>query len=307
MTRGAMWLPQDKPNQRSLHSTPVPRCGGAAVMLGFIVGSLLFFSGQIAILLLLAIALSAISFLDDWRGLSALVRLVVHVMSAAFFVYLFLSGTALPGLLLIGTAIVWMTNLYNFMDGSDGLAGGMTVSGFGFLGIAAYLGNDMALALAAWSIAAAALAFLAYNFHPARIFMGDAGSIPLGFLAAALGLLGWHRGLWPLWYPIAVFAPFVADASVTLARRVLRGERFWHAHRSHYYQRLVQMGWGHRRTALTEYALMLACGIASLLSLGQPLYFQAAVVIAIGIVLLCLALWIDARWRSAGKASLETH
>ena len=99
--------------------------------------------------------------------------------------------------------------------------------------------------------------------------MGDAGSIPLGFLSAALGILGWRAGHWPLWFPLLVFSPFVVDASLTLARRVLRGERFWQAHRSHYYQRLVQLGWGHRNTALAEYALMAACGGLALWALGQ--------------------------------------
>jgi UDP-N-acetylmuramyl pentapeptide phosphotransferase/UDP-N-acetylglucosamine-1-phosphate transferase len=94
----------------------------------------------------------------------------------------------------------------------------------------------------------AAAVFLKANFHPARIFLGDVGSVPLGFLAGALGALGVYRDLVPVWFPFVVFAPFFVDATVTLLRRMLRGERFWQAHREHYYQRLVQMGWGHRRT-----------------------------------------------------------
>ena len=78
-----------------------------------------------------------------------------------------------------------------------------------------------------------------------------------GFSPARLGLIGWRDGLWPLWFPVVVFAPFVVDASVTLARRALAGERVWEAHRSHYYQRLVLIGWSHRRTAFAEYGLML--------------------------------------------------
>jgi UDP-N-acetylmuramyl pentapeptide phosphotransferase/UDP-N-acetylglucosamine-1-phosphate transferase len=114
------------------------------------------------------------------------------------------------------------------------------------------------------SIAAAAAAFLLFNFHPARIFLGDAGSTTLGFLAAGLGLTGWHYGVWSLWVPLLVFSPFIVDASVTLARRLMRGEKFWQAHRSHYYQRLVLSGWSHRRTALAEYGVMVCCGCGAL-------------------------------------------
>jgi hypothetical protein len=97
--------------------------------------------------------------------------------------------------------------------------------------------------------------FLLLNFSPARVFMGDAGSVPLGFLAGGIGIAGWRTVSWPAWFPLLVFSPFVVDASVTLARRMfMRRERFWHPHREHYYQRLVRMGWSHRRLALTEYA-----------------------------------------------------
>ena len=254
-----------------------------------------------------ALVLACVSLADDWTGLPIAVRFLVHAAAAAAFVWLAL-GT-LPWWLQItlALAVMWMTNLYNFMDGSDGLAGGMTVFGFGFLGLAGYLADDATMALAGFCVAAAALVFLAYNFYPARIFMGDSGSIPLGFMAAALGLLGWQRGLWPPWYPAAVFAPFIVDASATLARRILRGERFWEAHRSHYYQRLVQMGWGHRRTALAEYALMLACGSLALWAIGQPVYFQLAITLGLGALLACLAASVDVAWRRARKASLETR
>jgi UDP-N-acetylmuramyl pentapeptide phosphotransferase/UDP-N-acetylglucosamine-1-phosphate transferase len=126
--------------------------------------------------------------------------------------------------------------------------------------------------------------------------MGDAGSIPLGFLAAALGLVGWQQGLWPLWFPLLVFSPFIVDASVTLARRVLRRERFWRAHKTHYYQRLVQLGWGHRDTALAEYLLMAACGAAALWSLGQPQAVQLVVLAAAFVLYCALAIAVDLAW-----------
>jgi UDP-N-acetylmuramyl pentapeptide phosphotransferase/UDP-N-acetylglucosamine-1-phosphate transferase len=179
-----------------------------------------------------------------------------------------------------------MSNLYNFMDGSDGLAGGMTVIGFGYYGLFAYLAGNSDFAVINRSIAAAALAFLCYNFHPARIFMGDAGAVPLGFLAAALGILGWLDQLWSLWVPVLIFSPFIADATVTITKRLMRGEKIWQAHREHYYQRMVQSGLGHRNTALLSYALMLAAGGCAVWAGGQDLTVQSRVAMAWGSIYL---------------------
>ncbi|TAN81345.1 MAG: glycosyl transferase family 4, partial [Gallionella sp.] len=192
----------------------------------------------------------------------------------------------------------------NFMDGSDGLAGGMAMSGFGCYGVGAWLGGDGAFALLNFSVAAAALGFLFFNFHPAKIFMGDAGSIPLGFLAAALGVWGWQQGYWPFWFTPLVFSPFVADATVTLFKRARRGEKLSQAHRGHYYQRLVQMGCGHRNTALAEYALMLLAGASALWGIGLHRAGQGSLLLGWGMVYFVLMWRIDQRWREyqfAGK------
>lgn len=109
-------------------------------------------------------------------------------------------------------------------------------------------------------VAMSASGFLAHNFPPARIFMGDAGSITLGFLAGTLMLLGVHDAMFEVWVPIIVFSPFIVDATVTLLRRALRGKKVWQAHREHYYQRIVLSGWSHRRTVLAEYGVTLICG-----------------------------------------------
>ena len=144
--------------------------------------------------------------------------------------------------------------------------------------------------------AAAAAAFLVRNFPPARIFMGDVGSVPLGFLAGALGLIGWNDGVWPLWFPLLVFAPFVCDATLTLLKRLARGERAWQAHREHYYQRLVRMGFGHRGAALIEYAAMLGCAAAAVYANGRGISVQVAVIGASIVILGGIAVWVDLRW-----------
>jgi UDP-N-acetylmuramyl pentapeptide phosphotransferase/UDP-N-acetylglucosamine-1-phosphate transferase len=178
-------------------------------------------------------------------------------------------------------ATAWMINLYNFMDGMDGLAGGMAVIGFGSYGIAALAGGDFSFAAINLSVATAALGFLVFNFPPARVFMGDAGAIPLGGLAAIFNITGFQRGDWPWWFGIMVFSPFIVDASLTLCKRLLRGEKVWQAHREHYYQRLVQSGWGHRKTTLAEYTLMLLCSILAIGGLRLEQHLQLAILGAV--------------------------
>jgi UDP-GlcNAc:undecaprenyl-phosphate/decaprenyl-phosphate GlcNAc-1-phosphate transferase len=203
-------------------------------------------------------------------------------------------------------SLVWLTNLYNFMDGSDGLAGGMALLGFSAYGGVAASG-DLELSFACWSVAAAVGGFLLFNFPPAKVFMGDAGSIPLGFLAAAVGMLGWQKGLWPLWFPVLVFSPFVVDASFTLLRRMLRGEHFWQAHREHYYQRLIRMGWGHRRTALTEYALMVGVIASALAALRQSQQVQILILAGWSFFYGTMMVLIDTRWRRFLRAAGEDN
>ena len=251
-------------------------------------------------ILIIALALTAVSFADDWRGLAVHWRFLAHFLAAGLFAYLYLASLPywLAGLLLV--AVVWMTNLYNFMDGIDGLAGGMALFGFGAYSAGSWAAGDAGLAMLSFLIAAAALGFLFFNFNPARVFMGDAGSIPIGFLSATLGLVGWTRGHWPLWFPLLVFSPFVVDASLTLIRRALRGENVWRAHKTHYYQRLVQLGWGHRKTVLWEYGLMLACAVSATWAVRQTATIQWGVIcfwVVMYVLLMVLVGRLEARSR----------
>lgn len=291
----ARGLPLDAPNERSLHSMPVPRSGGIAIVAG-VVAAALWLRCDCGLMVVPAMALALASYLDDRHALPAAVRLIVHLIAAGVFLWLILGFSTVVVSVFLLFAIAWITNLYNFMDGSDGLAGGMAVIGFGAYGTAAWLAGNSDIQLLAWAVAAAAAGFLAFNFPPAKIFMGDVGSIPLGFLAGAFGVMGWQAGVWPLWFPIIVFAPFVVDASATLARRALRGEVIWKAHREHYYQRLILSGWSHRRTALSEYALMLLCGATAVIGLHRPSVEQMAL---LWMLALCIAaaMWaVDRRW-----------
>jgi UDP-N-acetylmuramyl pentapeptide phosphotransferase/UDP-N-acetylglucosamine-1-phosphate transferase len=193
------------------------------------------------------------------------------------------TGWPLPaGLSLTLTAlfVVWMINLYNFMDGMDGLAGGMTVFGFGALAVLGWRGGDPSFASAAAVTAAAAGGFLTSNFPPARIFLGDVGSSSLGLLAAGLSLIGTQRGLFPLWVAWLAFSPFIVDATWTLLRRLHAGERVWQAHRSHHYQRLVLAGWSHRKTLLRSWVLMAGCAATAVAAVAMPVSEQAWLLLA---------------------------
>jgi UDP-N-acetylmuramyl pentapeptide phosphotransferase/UDP-N-acetylglucosamine-1-phosphate transferase len=286
---------QDIPNDRSLHAEPIPRTGGIALMAGILSGWMMMIQFWAWWIVLPVLGLFVLSLVDDMRNLSPGVRLLGHFISAM--IVLFGAGVSWLWCLPVLLFIVWMTNLYNFMDGSDGLAGGMALFGFSFYGIAGLINGNEAFAMMNFSIGAAALGFLYHNFYPARVFLGDAGSIPLGFLAAAFGVWGWQQGYWPFWFPVLVFSPFVADATLTLLKRALHRENLAQAHRSHYYQRLVQMGWGHRNTALVEYALMLLAGVSALWGTGLGVQGQGNLLAWWGAIYLGLAMWIDRRWQ----------
>jgi UDP-N-acetylmuramyl pentapeptide phosphotransferase/UDP-N-acetylglucosamine-1-phosphate transferase len=266
----------DIPNERSLHSGALPRTGGIAIFTALTVATpfaLIVFPPPAAWAPIAAAVLlvGSVSFLDDQGEVEARYRLAAHLTAGLLLLGAGISwsGIELPGaywivprplswLLTLGY-LVWMINLYNFMDGMDGLAGGMAVFGFGALALMGWRGGDMEFALANGILVSAACGFLLCNFPPARIFLGDLGSATLGLLAAVLSLVGARRGLFPLWAAWLAFSPFILDATSTLLRRLVRGERIWQAHRSHHYQRLVLAGWGRRRTLLWAYLLMAAC------------------------------------------------
>lgn len=294
---------QDVPNERSLHDEPVPRIGGVGMMAGILAAWGLMFMSLAWWVVLPLLMLIAVSLLDDMRGLPVRWRLLVHVVAAL--ILAFGSGIVAQNILLalvVMLGAVWMTNLYNFMDGSDGLAGGMTFFGFTMYALAALMHGDQIQAMLNFSVGAAAIGFLFFNFYPAKVFMGDAGSIPLGFLAAAMGLWGWQQGHWPAWFPLLVFSPFTVDATVTLLKRSVRGAKITEAHREHYYQRLVQIGWGHRNVALLAYVLMFAAGVSAILVMRQSSAVPWLLFLAWGTIYAVLMLALDRRWKNFQRA-----
>ncbi len=294
----------------AMHSVPVSRMGGLGMACAVIPAALALSFGPTAnTILLSACALLVLSFFDDRAGLPVSLRLAAHLAAAAVAVCALLGTgefTSLKAILLI-LAIAWMTNVFNFMDGADGIAGGMALIGFGALALGAdSLAPLTSLTLVAAALSGAALGFLCFNFSPARIFLGDAGSIPLGFLAATLGLQGWSDGRWPWWFPVLAFSPFIVDASATLVRRAWNREVLWRAHRGHYYQRLILSGWSHRKTALAAYLLMLAVAVSAIVATRLPAYGGTVLygwVVLYGLLLMVLE-W---RLRTNNNDKTKTH
>jgi UDP-N-acetylmuramyl pentapeptide phosphotransferase/UDP-N-acetylglucosamine-1-phosphate transferase len=293
----------DQPNERSSHRVPTPRGGGIAVIASLLVAWLaLARSGSVppdSIGVALATGLLAlISWLDDLRGLSPIVRLVAQ--GAAVGIGLFALAEQrdlLPGWLspvayfaALGVIWVWWINLFNFMDGIDGIAGSEAAAiGLGLLLFATIgTGADPALALLAATVIGATVGFLVWNWSPARIFLGDVGSAPLGYLLGYVLLDLAVRGRWR----IALILPlyFLADATITLVRRVLRGERIWEAHRQHFYQKAVGRGLGHAavvRRVIAADLLLISCGWAA--ENGWSAVSLAASIVIVATLLAALA------------------
>ncbi|MGY8958072.1 MAG: MraY family glycosyltransferase [Alphaproteobacteria bacterium] len=287
----------DLPNDRSSHTTPTPRGGGAAVTLVI----LLVWAWRAVetgdswspAILAAALGLAVVSWVDDLRSLSPLTRLAAQVLAVAIGVAALLDGAfffqgLLPGwldVLVAAIGWIWFVNLFNFMDGIDGISGVEAFSVGCGAALVAFLAPDIAppAPFFGLTIAAAALGFLMWNWHPAKVFLGDVGSIPIGFLLGwvLLGLAA--AGLWAA----AIILPlyYLADATITLTRRVLRGEKPWRAHREHFYQRAVQNGRSHARVS----AMILVANFA-LIALAVAAISWPWMSLAGAIVLVCALL-----------------
>ena len=299
----------DHPNERSSHASPTPRGAGVAVV-PVAMGAWLFIglqSGQgpreIAALAAAVLGLGLLSWRDDLGGLPVGWRLLGQGAAIGFVLAVapverVFQGLLPPALDLLATGILWLwfVNLFNFMDGIDGLTGVETIAiGMGVVLVSALPGGgtapDQALGLHGLAIAAAALGFLWWNWHPARIFLGDVGSIPLGFM------LGWllfklaAGGQWEA----AIILPlyYLADATLTLARRALRRQPVWKAHREHFYQRAVQRGLSHGTVvAAIVFANAVLVGLAVLATLAAPRWPALSLLVS-AVVVALLLFWLS--------------
>ena len=300
----------DIPNDRSSHTVATPRGGGLAIIV------VLMLSGVISLflpwapidvvtcILLTTLAFSLLGWQDDKHDLPVSVRFIIQLLVAALASgWLFLvnapgwpiSFTLIATLMLSTIWIVWMANLYNFMDGIDGISaveslvlGATTSYWFAITGAAS-------MAIICIAVAGAAVGFLRWNWSPAKIFMGDVGSLGLGAFFAIIAIIGSTGVGIPFLSFLILYAVYLADSSITLMYRIIKKEKWWQAHRSHFYQRAVQSGWSHAQVSLSVMVINIIFALlASLLMLGM-VKASTAIVITMAI-LISLMFLINSRF-----------
>ncbi|MGR6837138.1 glycosyltransferase family 4 protein [Syntrophomonas erecta] len=261
----------DRPNQRKVHAKPMPRMGGMAIFLAFILvmTCVVRVSGPFLGMIYGAIIIFVVGLLDDIWQLSAWVKLVGQIIAAVVAIYFgvvvqFMTnpfdGFIDLGLLSIPVTMLWIvgvTNAVNLIDGLDGLAAGVSGIAAISLGIVALLQGQSAVALAAFVLVAAILGFLPYNFYPARTFMGDSGSNLLGFLLACLAILGTAKSaaLISLFIPIVILGIPIFDTFFAIIRRIHNKAPIFRPDKDHLHHRLMAMGMSHRRSVFIIYGI----------------------------------------------------
>jgi Fuc2NAc and GlcNAc transferase len=256
----------DKPNERSSHNATTPRGGGIVFISLWIIAVLIcYFSNNIPVrimssLVLPVAVLSIISFLDDYLELRQSLRLLIHLIVSLLFLCFIDYRAVIPSTssfsFLIGLNFlmaifsIWSINLFNFMDGLDGFAAIQSIFIFMITGVFLYAKGNSNLGSLSCLLAFSVMGFLVWNWPTAKIFMGDVGSTSLGLLVVIFMLWASKlEALSPVTY-IVLYLPFLFDATVTLMRRMLRGEKWYKAHNNHAYQRLHRAGWSHRKVLL---------------------------------------------------------
>jgi UDP-N-acetylmuramyl pentapeptide phosphotransferase/UDP-N-acetylglucosamine-1-phosphate transferase len=284
----------EAPNERSMHRVPVPVGGGIAIVATALILWPLWqdtLSKHHLLLLASLAGLGALSWIDDRRGLSPAVRIAAQAVTVAVcLVSLAPDARVFPSIpiaverVLAGVAWLWFINLFNFMDGIDGLAGSEAIAvALGYLLMAIVAGFGGPLLHLALIVTASVAGYLFWNWHPAKVLMGDAGSVPLGFLLGWLMLDLALRGYWVA----ALILPFyfAADATFTLLKRWLRGEKPWQAHREHFYQRAVLGGITPPGVVWRVAAANVALIALALASITHPLPALGGAIAIVGVLL----------------------
>jgi|GEM_PF-158204 len=277
----------DVPNARSSHTGTVPRGGGAAIVATFYLGLIVMLvcelvSVELVLSLAGGVVVAAAGWIDDRKGLSPNVRIIVHFAAAIWALY-WLNGfpslnighlpinLELMGVLIGSLIIVWMINLYNFMDGIDGLAGTEAIFVAIIIGILSLIIGFWEIAVVCFLLAAAVSGFVYWNWPPAKIFMGDVGSGFLGFIFGVLMISSENSGSLPLIVWVLLLLVFIVDATATLIKRIMNREKWYEAHRTHVYQLAIQAGYTHKRVTLTVVGInILLSLVVTFIYLYQP-------------------------------------
>ncbi len=315
----------DSPSSRSSHIAPTPRGGGAVFFFGWVLLLAVLYhfhiiSGQYLLYFSPAVLMGLLGLWDDHKSLSAGARFFIQTITAIATLFLLNEGGYLiqpwfPSIplplcfLMLAFAIVWMINLFNFMDGSDGIATSEGIFVFGMGGYLLFQYNAFEMATLAWSLTAILAGFLTWNWPTARIFMGDSGSYFLGIMVALYALISYKLFNVPFMIWILLTALFWFDATVTLARRILAGEEWRKPHKKHAYQRLIQAGWSHQSVLLGSMLVNTVLCVLAYLVYKEPRLTFFAFGFAVT-MLFCLYLLVEIvkpmfkQWHEGAK---QTH
>lgn len=294
----------DIPNQRKVHTTPTPRMGGIAIYAGFVVGALLLgvYTRQMAALLIATTIVMVTGLVDDMKGISPKLKLLGQLVASlvlvkAGFWLEFITNPFSGGIIDLGwwgipITVIWLTgisNTINLIDGLDGLSSGVSVIAAVATAVVCVSQGEMLAAILAGVLAAAACGFIPWNFHPAKTFMGDCGSLTLGFVLGALALMGLSKGA----TVVSVFIPFIIlgvpvfDTFFAIIRRLFLKKPIFEADKMHLHHSLLAMGLSHVQTVLTIYFMALVMGLCAVL-MAVLTSFQAVIVLIAVIVATCL-------------------
>ena len=245
----------DLPNHRSLHENPTPRGGGLSIVLLVVVCLLTLYYVDLInldtlLILFIPLCITAfIAYIDDHKPIPILIRALFYFVAAGVFFYLAQPGLSGVVVFLLIVSIVWMINLFNFMDGVDGLAAVETITTAGFAMLLFYKLQIDSLFWLSLVIVFASIGFLIRNWAPARIFLGDVGSCTLGLLLSMIAIISYLEYNISLAVWLVLLSVFIADASFTLLKRFLNRDKWYRAHKEHAYQRLVMSGYSHARVS----------------------------------------------------------
>lgn len=303
----------DVPGERKVHTNAIPTLGGIGIFFGVFVSGLIFlpYTPPVIIAFLATIFLFLCGVWDDLKGINAPRKFTLQIAAAALVVSYGIRIESFHGLFGIHElpmymqysftilVIVGITNAVNLIDGLDGLAGGIALINSLLLGIFLYINNDIFFSLLAFSLSASLIAFLIFNFNPAKIFMGDTGSLPLGFLLAILGIRYLHidtqsatpsLGLNPLMIVIGLFLVPVTDTLRVMAERIITRKSPFSADQNHIHHKLLNIGFTHRNTVLLIYAFHIAiisiAYLENLFTTEQEVLSAHSLVLTCGVVLL---------------------
>jgi UDP-N-acetylmuramyl pentapeptide phosphotransferase/UDP-N-acetylglucosamine-1-phosphate transferase len=300
------------PGERQSHQHPTPTGGGLGLIFSIV-------TTTVCLELMLSlpdfwwknvlpgvVLLTIVGWRDDKFPVSALLRLLIQLAVSVWllgFGWWEFSLKDMVFLAVIILAMVWLMNAYNFMDGSNGMAGFQGVFAGVTMAVLFQVDGDYQMALIAVTVAAACAGFLPLNFPRAKVFMGDVSSVPLGFMFASFACYGVQTGSLSLPLSILIMSVFLVDATLTLLSRAFRGERWYTAHALHVYQRLIARGWSHRLVLVVYQAINVMLVLPAIVL--AKLYPQYAVVM-LGLVLLSLgACWHIANWRLGMTADVQ--